>query len=209
MKCTVDDARSRSRFHHHIIADRCTTLPALKAHARSTSDITKPLALRWLQQHLLATPDGNLSVKKLYGTFRRSATRSVMHEPRTVLHVSRTIMQVSRSVLHEPRSIVHASRTVLHVSRTVAHASRTIFQHYVLSARICGFRTSVTVSSVAVELTLRGDYAVPAKWVARTKMASRVEVRLTPRGRAILELKIVCRIRGLGVYRGLRALRSV
>ena len=57
-------------------------------------------------------------------------------------------------------------------------------------------------------LTLRRDYAVPAKWVERTKIGSRVQIRLTSRGRDILERKVVCRIRGVGVYRGLRALGS-
>ena len=58
-------------------------------------------------------------------------------------------------------------------------------------------------------LTLRGDYAVPAKWVKRTKVGSRVEIRLTARGHEILDRKVVCRIWGLGVYRGLRALGIV
>lgn len=45
-------------------------------------DVTNPTALRWLQRHLLATPGGNFSVKKLYDTLRSQG----VHVAKDTLH---------------------------------------------------------------------------------------------------------------------------
>ena len=58
-------------------------------------------------------------------------------------------------------------------------------------------------------LAYAGTYSVADTWVVRRRLSSgRVQVTLAPRGRAILELVVFCRIQGYGVYRGLRLLRG-
>ena len=45
-------------------------------------------------------------------------------------------------------------------------------------------------------------------WVARQRIGGRITWRLTDRGRAILDLRVPSRIRGLGSYEGLAPLRA-
>ena len=69
------------------------------------------------------------------------------------------------------------------------------------------YLTNRTPSTLA-SLSIAGPYSVPTSWVSRKRSASRVEVTLCERGRDILELRVLCRIRGHGVYRGMRHLRG-
>ncbi len=43
-------------------------------------------------------------------------------------------------------------------------------------------------------------------WASRSRVGNRIEVTLTPRGRAILERTLPARIRGRGTYEGLRSI---
>jgi len=54
----------------------------------------------------------------------------------------------------------------------------------------------------------RGIQSIHRSWVVRQKMRSRVVCGLTERGRAIVERQVPVRIRGVGPYVGLRALRG-
>ena len=58
-----------------------------------------------------------------------------------------------------------------------------------------------------MSMSLGPVYQLPTTWVSRTRTSAGVAVQLLPRGRDILELKVLSHIRGHGVYRGLRNLR--
>lgn len=53
----------------------------------------------------------------------------------------------------------------------------------------------------------RGIQSIHSAWVVRKKVGGRVVCGLTARGRAIIERQIPVRIRGVGPYVGLAALR--